>query len=1147
MRKNRIITMSLREIKKSKKRFFSLCVLSALGVSFFAGMKMSGPTMLETLDKYYDDNRIYDLKIVSTLGLVNEDIKEIKEINNEYTVVGSHTKDAIFNDGKHESVLRIHEINDDMNDIIITEGRMPEKYNEIVVEDGIEYKTDYKIGEKIKLELEEDDTSLKTDELEIVGIAISPQYLNNTEATQSRGNTNIGNGQVAFYSYALKDLFDLDYYTEIYICDNDAIKYTTTKEDYLKKIEEDEKQIEAIKENRQKDRYTKLLDEANNKLKDEEEKANRELKKAQEQLEQYKIELDNGKKQLENAKLVLDNSRVELNNAKNELNNGNVEIQQGYEELKKAKEELAQGKQKLEDGKKEIEDKLQDAEAYNITYDKLAVFLKKYDSSSFSVNDIIKIFTDEDINIKQTIENSLVNIKSVASNYGIDLEAMFNAYGINEKELLEEADLKLNEVLDAITINQLKELVLDNDFIILVKESIPKDFAYYDLIDTYLEEFSSKKENIIKLFEGIRNIENGYDEYNKNLALINENEEQLNKANKEYEYGIKKYNSGIEEYKAGIQKYNSGMNEYNSNLELYNKGVEEFEENKKKVQEEIDLAKEKINKMENASWFIQTRDDNNEYITYISSYNSIEKLSNLFPIIFFLVSIMISLLSMARMAIENRSEIGTLKALGFSNVEVRLKYVIYSLMATTIGGLIGAIGGYAILPNMIIGVFKIIHQIPVTLHSANVIPIITGILISIVCIVGSTIFTINSLIREQTTSLLRPIAPPIGKKILLEKIPFLWDGLKYSTKLTIRNIFRFKRRIFMSIFGIASCTMILLAGYGIKDSITYVVDKQYNVINHNDALIALDGKLKADELDQFVDNEQLEFNVYAKIDQVVVENKRLSLIIPDNSEEFKKTITLIDVETKKETSLKEDSVIVTEKLAKYFNKKVGDTIKILENDNLTYEFTISDICENYIGDYAYMTKDTYRKNIGEYRINTQYLKFNDSNKESHILSDIQNKNSHILSTISIANAKQQANSLFKSLNVIVYVLVIFSGALSFVVFYSLAYINISERQREIATLKVLGFYNKEIDKYVMKEEFIITILGIMVGLILGTKYSYMLIDSIEINTMQYIKGIHLDSYLQTFGFMIIFTIIVSIGVHFALKKIDLIESLKSVE
>ena len=256
---------------------------------------MSGPTMLKSLDEYYDDNKMYDLKVVSTLGLTEDDVKEIQKLNSEYEVIGSHTKDAIFDDGEHKSVLRLHEINKDMNNIIVDEGRLPEKYNEIVVENGFEYKTNFKIGDKIKLELDADDTSIKTNELEIVGIITSPMYLNNAQVTQSRGNTSIGNGQVAYYSYAREDLFNLDYYTEIYVLDNGATKHTTTKEKYLEKIEKDERQLEAIKENRQEARYNKLIDEATSKLKSEEENVNSELEKAQNELEQYKTELDKAK------------------------------------------------------------------------------------------------------------------------------------------------------------------------------------------------------------------------------------------------------------------------------------------------------------------------------------------------------------------------------------------------------------------------------------------------------------------------------------------------------------------------------------------------------------------------------------------------------------------------------------------------------------------------------------------------------------------------------------------------------------------------------------------------------------------------------------------------------------------------------------
>ena len=1108
---------------------------------------MSGPTMLESLDKYYDDNRMYDFKILSTLGLEDEDINEIKKLNNKYKVVGSHTKDVIFNDGTRESVLRIHEINKGINNIKIIKGRMPKKYNEIVIEDGIEYKTDYKIGDKIKVNLEDNDTSIKTNELEIVGIVVSPEYLTNSPASQSRGNTNLGSGQVAYFSYAINDLFDLDYYTEIYVHDESATRYLTSKKDYLKKIKEDKKQINKIKEIRQNERYTQLLDSANDKIRDKEEKAKSALDKAELQLKQYKDELDNGKRQLDDSKIKLNNGKKELTNAKKELDNSNVELQQGYLLLKKSKETLAQESRKLDNAKKEIDNKLKGSDSISTTYDKLAHFIKLYDSSSFSIADIIKIFVDEDTNIEQAIENNMVNIKTIALLNGINFDQMLNTYGISEDDLPDKVNVKLSELLGVTTVEQLKEMIFDDNFILLVKESLPKDLNNYDLIITNLDYFSNNKDDILALFSVIRDIENGYLICDENLKKINESEALLNESQKKYEEGLNKFNLGLREYRSKLNKYNAGINEYNSNLELYNKGIKELEDNKKSSKEALDLAKEEIKKIDKSIWFIQTRNDNNEYMTYLSSYNSLKKLSNLFPIIFFLVSIMISLLVMARMAIENRNEIGTLKALGFNNHEVKLKFIIYSFLATLIGGIIGSIIGYAFIPKAVFEVFRIIHIIPTTVYSTNVMPIFTGFLLSLLCIVGSTILTINNLVKEKTTSLLRPIAPPIGKKIYLEKISFIWDKISYSNKLTIRNIFRYKRRIFMSIFGIASCTMILLAGYGIKDSISYVVEKQYNEINHNDALVTLDGKLNEEELNELHKNEPLEFNIYARIEQVKIENKRISLVIPNDKNEFKKALTLIDVKTKKEVGVKDDSIIITKKLAKYFNKKVGDTITITESNNLSYKYTISSICENYIGDYAYMSRKTYKKDIGDYKINSQYLKFKDLDKENEVMSSIKSKNSHILNVILLSIAKEQANVLFKSLNIIVYLMVIFSGSLSFVVFYSLAYINISERQREIATLKVLGFYNKEVDGYIMREEFIITILGIIVGLIVGTIYTYMLIDSIEINAMQYIKDIHLDSYLKTFGFMIIFTIIVSFGVHYALKKINLIESLKSVE
>ena len=1143
MRKNRIITMSLREIKKSQKRFFSLCVLSILGVSFFVGMKMSGPTMLKSLDKYYDDNKIYDLKVSSSLGLDDVDINEISKLSDSFEVVGSHTKDALFFDGSFETVLRIHEINNNLNNIIITEGRLPEKYNEVVVEDGFAYKTNYKIGDKIKIDLEEDDTSIKTNELEIVGIVLSPEYVNKAEVTQSRGNTTLGTGQVGYFCYALSDLFDMDYYSEIFILENDATKFRTHTKEYQDFIKKDEDKLVSIKENRQNERYIKIIEDSTNKVNEQEAQAKVEFERVQNELNDAKVKLDEGKKELDNASSKLDEGKKELDKNKRKLDSANRDIQNGYKQIEKSKKDLANGLNDLNNGKSEIEKILS---SYNISYDKISAFVKKYDSSSFSVNDIIKIFNDNNIDISSSISSASVNIKALAASLGINLYSLFSKYGIS-KDLLNKDNLKLDEVIDSATINQLKRMIFDDNFIRLVKESIPSTVPYYNDIQHYLDEFIKNNDNILNLFDAVRKIDNGYSEYYKNLNLVISKEGELNNAKIQYESGLSEYNKGLELYNSSLETYNTNLEEYNSNLELYNNNLKEFEDKKIETEEKIELAREKIKKIEKAIWFIQTRENNNEYITYISSYDSINNLSNLFPVIFFLVSIMISLLSMARMAIENRSEIGTLKALGFSNFEVRLKFIIYASLATLSGGIIGAFLGYKFIPKIVIGVFNIMHNVPYFIYDTNHMPIIIGIFLSMLCIVGSTIITINNLVKEKTTELLRPIAPPIGKKIWLENISFIWNRLSYSNKLTIRNIFRFKRRIFMSIFGIASCTMILLSGYGIKDSISFVVDKQYNDINHNDVLISLDGKASKEELDEYIKDEDLNFNVYAKIDQVDIQNKRVSLVVPDDYEEFRKTLTIKDVKTKKKVVLTDNTVVITSKLAKYLKKKVGDTVTIYESDNLPYDFKITNISENYIGDYIFFNKHMYTKYVDEYKITTQYIRFNDLSKENEIMTSIKNKNNHILSSVSIAAVKEQCVTLFESLGVIVYVLVLFSGILSFVVFYSLAYINISERQREIATLKVLGFYNNEVDNYVLKEEFIITVLGILVGLFVGTYYAYAMIDSIEINTMQYIKDIQFSSYLQTFGFIILFGFIVSIGVHFKLKKIDLIESLKCVE
>ena len=1033
--KNRLVTLSKREIKKSFKRFFSLCVLSFIGVSFFSGIKMAYPDMLESMDKYYDETNVYDFKLLSSLGLTDEDVIEVQKLSSDFKVYGLHFKDVIFNDGENSRIIKLNELSDKINDVHLIEGRLPESNDEIVVEQGITNKTKLKIGDTIEAQLEENDKDLTNTKFKIVGIITSPEYLINAKVTQSRGNTNIGNGQVSYYGYVIKDVFSMEYYTQICIQDEGADKYLSNSNEYLERIDKSKELINSIKDERQEARYNKIIADANKKINDEEAKIIEQFAEAKEQLDYFASELEGAKEKLDDAKEQLDENIIKINN--------------GRKEIASAKEELENGKEQLDSNKQKIIDGIAD---YDITYDDMLQVVKAIDE------------------------------------YEIDL----NLIGSSIREIED-----------------------------IIEQETGKRFDLSDKVDS-----------IAKLINGIKEIEKGYIEYERNVPIVNQKEEELN--------------SGYDKYQEGLNKYNLGLQEYNENLENYNKNLNEFEVNKKKAEDEIQRERRKLETIEKGTWYVNTRIDNNEYLSYINSCDSMNNISNIFPLIFFMVAIMISLLSMARMAIEDRGEIGTLKALGFSNNNIRLKYFIYSFSATMIGGILGAIVGYLALPYIVFVIYKMMYVVPIFVYSSNIAQIFAGLLISIICIVGATLFTINNLLREETTSLLKPIAPPIGKKILLEKIPLLWNRFKFFNKLMFRNVFRYKRRILMTFFGIAACTMILLAGFGIKDAITAIPDKQYNDIFHYDNIVNFK-KIQKNEIASILEGESIEYSVYAKIAQMDADNNRVSVIIPEDNKEFEKIVTLRDVNSKEKLDLTLDKIIINDKLAKMCGKKIGDTITLEDGNNLRYNFVISGICENYISSYVYMSKDTYEKNINNFEINSAFIKQTDINNEESVMNNIINKSDKVLNVVSINKNMNAITSMFSSLNLVVVILIVFSGALSIVVFYSLAYINMNERKREIATLKVLGYNDKEVDRYIIKEELFITIFGILIGLLIGRGYVYLLVNTIEINNMRFLNEIQTPSYFITFGIMMLFAFIVGIIIHFSLKKIKMIDSLKGFE
>ena len=1069
MKNNKLITLSFRKIKGSFKRFFSLVILSLLGVSFFVGMKVSMPNLLTSLDDYYKENNVFDVEIVSTNGLNKEDINAISNLDKDIKVYGLRFKDVLFNDkNKNSDVIRINELNNDINKIVLLDGRLPNNKNEIVIDSKYLLGKNTKIGDTLDLVIEKDDEDLNVNKVTIVGVANSPIYLATDEGSLNRGNTLIGNGEIKFYAYAISDIFNFDYYTEIYIDNKNVDNDVTNSDIYNKKVSELIDKIDSIKEERIKYRYEEIKAIALSKIKHEEDKVYKEINDAKDKLNSVKTEIDNANNELQNKKRQLDNARYELNIKKQQIDNIDYQIQNGQVELE-------QKKKTLDDTRNSISN-----------YDTLLSVARKNQNNTLTKNDIILILPDD------SEKEANVQRLNMAESVGVD----FSNFTIIKKQLV--------------------------------------DFGI-DPNSSTVAKINTLEQNLNYILQ----IDNGYTLYNNKINELNNYKTTLENAKVTY-------NNYLNQYNYGSNIYNDAKTKFDEQLTKYNGAINEINEKEAIAKEEFDKARKKVDEtIIPGTWMIGSRSENVDYAGFIDSIESLKNLAFIFPIIFFVVSIFICLLSMTRMGIEDRGEMGTLKAFGFSKKEILMQYIIYSLLATLIGSIIGILIGTIVFPRIIFNVYTNLYALPKMVYGNFSIDLIIGVLIAIFCIVGSTIISIMGTLKESTISLLRPIAPKIGKKILVEKIPFIWNKMSFENKITARNIFRYKKRILMTLTGIVSCTMILMSAFLIRDSITTVLDIQFKEIFTYDSMIYLDGTKLTYELDEIFDIDHIDDKVYGNLQRVKIDNTSVNLLIPNDVNDLDKVIKLKNNNGK--LKITNDGVIITSKLAKMYNYKIHDKIKIKASDNKEYKLKINGITENYIGNYIYMSKDAYQDIIGLYKINIAYLKLDNTNNEKIVVENLLRDNKNILSYLSISSSIASVQNMFTSLDKVVLLVVIFSLLLSIVVLYSLAYIIISERQREIATLKVLGFDNQEVDIYLLKEQAIIVSIGIIIGLFIGIFYSLMLVNTLEIRMVQFNKDLLFRNYIVAILLMLVFACIVGQLIHFRLRKINMIESLKRVE
>ncbi len=1083
--KKALMKDTVKEIKNTYKRFISILLMAFLGVGFFVGLRASSPDMLHTIDKYFKDTNVYDIEVVSTLGLTQEDVEALKKVENIEEVHGTYTQDALINIEDVESVAKMMCI-DDINKPVLKEGRLPENENECVVEDIFLTSNNKKIGDKLEVEMEDttDDDGekisfLKQKELEIVGVVNSPLYI-----SRDKGTSKLGAGKVNYFIYVdYKDINAKDVYTEIYMKVKNSNQFVTSSDEYEDYISEVKKNVEAIKEERENARHEMLVDKANEKV-DEAQKT-------------FDEEKANAEKEIADAEKKIQDGKAELQKGEEEINKNKTKADK---EFASAQRQLDSAKAQLKAGEKELQAK--EAEA----------------------NTQLNEAKNSKAQLQSNLDSVTNGIAQLDKSLGQVIEALKNPnLPAEQKGALEQQKVGME--------NQRTEL--ENN-----RQQLQAGIAQIDQ----------------GIATGQSELEKGKKTLENSKAEISANEKKLQREKK----------NAYAQIESAQSKINSSKQELSEGEAELEKSKQEFNEKISDAEGELIDARAKIADIENATWYILDRNANQGHTSFVNDTKSIESLGAVFPLVFFVIATLISLTSMTRMVEEERTQIGTLKALGYSKIQIASKYIIYAVLACVIGGVLGMHVGCAFLPRIVWMMYSMMYTIDNFVVEFNVFYGSIGLTAAIICIVGATIYAAYRELINTPAVLMRPKAPKNGKRVLLERVPFIWKRLSFTRKVTVRNLFRYKKRFLMTIIGILGCTALILVGFGLKDSITSLLPNQFGDIFKYDMQISLKGNLedsqkteiiddlsKKDEVTEIVETYMTSGDMFiGDTDDLSSDNeKEVQIIVPKESNELDKIINLSDVKTHKTVPLAEKEIAITDKLSQLLGVKVGDTVKIRNQDDKVKEFKVANIVSNYVGHYAYMSKDLYEESFEDYETNVLYLKEKDgitTDQEDRLVKGIVDRN-EVSSATPTSTVMSSIGDMMNSLNYVVVILIVSAGILAFVVLYNLSNVNISERIRELATIKVLGFYDKEVYNYISRETVILTAIGIILGLVGGYLLNNFILGTCELEYMRFAKTIHPISYVYSVAITIIFTLIVNIVTFFSLKKIDMIESLKSVE
>lgn len=1075
---------NVREIFHTLGRYLAIVGIVALGVGFFAGLKATKPAMLQTGADYLAQTRLYDYRLLSTLGMTREDADYFAALPDVEYAEGANSVDILAQADGRELALKALSLPQDVNRVDLCEGRLPQAANECLA-DSLRF-TSEDIGKTLTVTETSVDGALTAEEFTIVGLCSTPLYLN-----IERGTTSLGGGTLNAFVCVPPEAFNADYFTELYLYLNDTDRTLYTKA-YDERIEAVRPTLQAALDERVELRYQDIIAQA------------------REQLDEAQAEYDRGAAEYaserEKAEAELAEAKQELDDAERQLADSRSRLAAGEKQLAEGKKAFEEGKQAYAQGMQELEAKKQD------TYAQLDAAQAEIDENRAKL-DAAQAQIDESGVLIQ-YEALLVTQRQLEARLA-ELEP-YSAEYLACKGLLDAANLLLTQI-----------------------ESSEFYAQYQQLLSARAELDAAQAELNAKRAEADSGFATAQAELDAAKKTLDESEAQLAASAREIQNGWAAVSTGEAQLQEGREAYDVAYQEAQQ-------GFADAEAELARGKRELENAEIEVEKIEHPSAYLLDRERNTGYVSFRNDTDIVEGVARVLPLFFFFVAAFVCITTMTRMIDEHRTQIGTLKALGYSDGRIAWKYISYSGSAALIGCVAGFLIGTWIFPMVIWMGYSLLYHFAALKYVFDWEMALVSLAASMLCSVGTTYLTCRSELRRLPAVLMRPRAPKAGKRILLERVPLLWNRFSFLYKVSIRNIMRYKKRLFMMILGIGGCTALIATGLGIHDSITNIVEDQFHDVIHYDIAVSFSVPMTQARQTRFAEDhpdaqcifvEANAFEVRAggtvcSVNTVATDDPRIS-----------DAITLQSGGAR--IPYPQSGVVIDEALAEALGLTVGDTVVFTVSDTKTVGAEIVGLFENRFYHYAYMSAQTYEALFGEACSYQSAFLMTDGDPYS-LGAEIAEDSASASVSVLDATRKQVGNML-ESLDYIVAVVVLSACALAFIVLYNLSNISITERAREIATVKVLGFYSRETQTYVFREILMLTAVGALIGLPCGTALHAYVMAQIRIDMVSFDVRITALSYVLSFAVTFVLALLVNLLLMRKIDRIDMAESLKSVE